>query len=446
MKKNAVLVGILVFVISLFVGTVCIVLIPDLYEYNIFGKLFFLFTDDLAAIQILEFCSWLMICVLSFLVTYFLVDKSSIEGSAAIAMFVLVLFIPGLLGWGVDLPLEDTENRAMAEKPLWTNTNKSEYFSRMDAYLADSVPFRKLWLRNNGLVKYGIFQSSLKMLSMPGKDGWIYIGNSGQGSGEDPVADYEQTNLFTEDELEDLSHSLQGFKNYLTAQGIDFRLMINLNKSHIYPEYLPNEIWAGEGETRAEQLIQYLNENTDIEVVYPKDALLDKKNDYLLYCPTDAHWNTVGGYIGFTELMKTIDPAFAEVSIEDINPVYEKTNWGDVANIINASWFTNNLWTTTSYKPKVQLEWVYRTEEDAGLYINNADGNGKKILVYHDSYMNQMMEYLGKEYSTGEFIEKEFDISENDIEEKNPDIVVFEILERMINNYTDELRYWQKYR
>ena len=37
------------------------------------------------------------------------------------------------------------------------------------------------------------------------------------------------------------------------------------------------------------------------------------------------------------------------------------------------------------------------------------------------------------------------EITEDDIEEKAPDIVVFEILERMLNNYTDDLRYWQKY-
>ena len=86
-----------------------------------------------------------------------------------------------------------------------------------------------------------------------------------------------------------------------------------------------------------------------------------------------------------------------------------------------------------------------RTEDDSSLYINNDKGNGEKILVYHDSYMNQMMDYIGKEYNISEFFEKEFNITEDDIEEKAPDIVVFEILERMLNNYTDDLRYWQKY-
>lgn len=445
MKKNAFQTGIIVFFILLITGVLLLLAIPDFYKYNIVGKFVYKFTENVVVIQVIEFLAWILACIFGFAITYFFANKSSMKYSVPISLLMLVLFAPAIFGWGIDFPLEDTENRTMAEKPTVKQVALADYFAQMDEYISDHVPFRKLWLRSNGAVKYGMFHSSLKILSMPGKDGWIYIGNSGEGVGEDPIADYEKTNLFTEEELEDLASSLQGFKNYLNMHGKEFRLMINLNKSHIYPEHLPDEVWEGEGETRAEQLISYLNDNTDIETVYPKDALLENKNDYLLYCPTDAHWNTVGGYIGFCELMKSINPEFEETSIKEINPVYAKSNWGDVANIVNAAWFTDNEWTTTSYKPDIQLEWTYRTEEDSSLYIHNENGNGQRLLVYHDSYMNQMMEYLGKEYTDSEYIEKEFNITEQDIESKNPDIVVFEVLERMLNNYTEDLRYWQKY-
>ena len=221
--------------------------------------------------------------------------------------------------------------------------------------------------------------------------------------------------------------------------------MINLNKSHVYPEYFPDE-FVKSNTTRAEQVINYLNKHTNIPIVYPRDALLKEKERYLLYVPTDAHWNTVGGYVGFRELIKSLEPDKTFPDISDIAPVYTKTEWADVSNIINAAWFTDNLWTTTSYRPEIKTEWTSRTDTNSSLYIHNNTGNGKKLLVYHDSYMNQMMDYLGKEYTDCEFIEKEFDITEADILEKNPDIVVFEILERMLNNYREELRYWQKYK
>lgn len=359
--------------------------------------------------------------------------------------FLLSLFMPVLVGWGTDFKLEDTENREMTEKPDLETTDLTLYFQQMDFYIADHVPFRKVWLRGNGLVRYGVFRSSNKILSMPGKNGWIYIGGRGMGEGEDPIADYEQTNLFSNEQLKDFCDSLQGFKNYLASQDIEFCLMINLNKSHIYPEYLLDNVKKGTGITRAEQFIEYLSLNSDIEIVYPKDALMEAKKDWLLYCPTDAHWNTVGGYVGFVELMKILEPDFSAPSISDISPEYYKNNWGDVANIINAAWFTDNQWTNTTYKPEVTLDWIYRTPEDSSLYINNSTGNGKKLLAYHDSYMGQMMEYIGKEYSSCELIEKEFNITEEDIKKKKPDVVVFEILERMLDRYTEDLKYWQRY-
>ena len=365
--------------------------------------------------------------------------------SIPIGLFMFTLFFPAFIGWGWDFTWNDTENRTMAQKPVFGETSVNDYILNLNAYITDSVPLRKMWLRINGLVRYGIFRSSLKEISMPGKEGWIYIGSTGLGCYEDTVADYQGTNLFTEEELRDLSDSLSGFRNYLNSLGIEFRLMINLNKSHVYPEYFPDE-FVKSNTTRAEQVINYLNKHTNIPIVYPRDALLKEKERYLLYVPTDAHWNTVGGYVGFRELIKSLEPDKTFPDISDIAPVYTKTEWADVSNIINAAWFTDNLWTTTSYRPEIKTEWTSRTDTNSSLYIHNNTGNGKKLLVYHDSYMNQMMDYLGKEYTDCEFIEKEFDITEADILEKNPDIVVFEILERMLNNYREELRYWQKYK
>lgn len=389
--------------------------------------------------------------LISFIVIFWavnkLLQKYSLRDIVLVSVLIIIMYCPLVLGWGTDFSWEDTENRVMAEMPpsFMIKTDIKGYITELDNYLVDHVPLRKLWLRANGGVKYGVFHSSMKQLAMPGKEGWIYYGASGIGNQEDTVADYMKTNLFTDEELEDIVASLSGIKKYLDLKEIPFFIMINPNKSHVYPEYLPDWLQEGEGDTRAEQLISYLEESTDIQIIYTKDGLLKEKENYLLYCPTDAHWNTVGGYIGFCELMYSIDREVLLPKIEDIVPVYEKTDWGDVANIANAAWFTNNLWTTTSYKTDVVTEWVPGSEENNSLFIHNENGNGKKILVYHDSFMNQMKDYLGKEFSECEFIEKDFQITEKDIEAKKPDIIVFEMLERFVNNYTDDIRYWQKY-
>ena len=53
--------------------------------------------------------------------------------------------------------------------------------------------------------------------------------------------------------------------------------------------------------TCVDRLVDYLKENTDIRIVYPKQELLKVKEenpDILLYRKLDTHWNNVGGYIG----------------------------------------------------------------------------------------------------------------------------------------------------
>lgn len=413
-------------------------------RHNIVRKLAGYFIKKENYILMLEILALILLVIGVYVLTISLLKTNKTRDVIPVMIVGTVVLFPLLVGWGTEANIADTENRPMAEKPVWEN-DLSEYMDDLNKYIIDNVPFRKLWLRNNGLIKYGVFHSSMNKLSMPGKEGWIFIGNTGVSSGEDTVADYRKTNLFTEEELKDLACSLNGFKNYLESQQIEFRIMITLNKSHIYPEYLPDELVEGIGMTRAEQVVEYLKKETNIEVVYIKDALLIEKDNFELYCPTDAHWNTVGGYVGFRELMKSLEPDSEYPEIMNLNPVYERTNWADVANIVNAAWFTNNTWTTTTYKNEIATEWIPRSEIDSSAYIINSQGNGKKFLTYHDSFMNQMMTYLGKEYSECEFIEKEFKITEEDIAQKQPDVVVFQILERMLNNYGEDLRYWQKY-
>lgn len=400
-------------------------------------------TNNTSIISHIEFCAYIVLGILTTIFFTFICRNCTFAHIFPACIVCLTLYIPLLFGWSTDFAWDDTENRTKAEKPHLSLHTITAYPNEMNSYLSDHVPFRKAWLRLNGLIKYGVFHSSQNILTIPGKDGWIYIGGNGINAGENPPADYKKTNLFTQDELEDLCKSLQGFKNYMDSQGVEFRLMITLNKSHIYPEHLPDWFQEGNGPTRAEQVIEYLQKHSDIEIVYPKKALLKAKDSYLLYVPTDAHWNTVGGYIGFIELMKSLNPSFDPPLISDINPIYLRTNWADVANLVNAAWFTDNQWSTTSYKPEIGFEWTHN--ESGHTVLINHNALDVKMVAYHDSYLNQMMEYLGKEFAYTQCIEKNFNITEEDITSLNPDIVVFEILERMINNYTSELSYWQKY-
>ncbi len=53
--------------------------------------------------------------------------------------------------------------------------------------------------------------------------------------------------------------------------------------------------------------VEYIKNNTDIKVVYPKEELLKYKGKYQLYYKYDTHWNSLGAYIGYTELTRILN-------------------------------------------------------------------------------------------------------------------------------------------
>ena len=80
-------------------------------------------------------------------------------------------------------------------------------------------------------------------------------------------------------------------------------LLIIPNKEIIYAENMPSYIERESEITRTDKLVEYLKNNTKLDIIYLKDIYNQYKDDYQLYYQTDTHYNMQGCFLAVAELM-----------------------------------------------------------------------------------------------------------------------------------------------
>lgn len=355
-----------------------------------------------------------------------------------ILTFTSILIMPSVL-WGVVFQNNNNglENRVLAQKPKLTLQNMTSFPKEYENYYNDNLPFKSKLVQLNGIIKIKLLKKSPVDYVVLGKDGWLFY-NSKYKSDGDTIADYQGTNLYTKDELLKIKDNLEHKKKLLNDKGIEFYVMISPNKSSIYGELLPEKYPKNKSQSKADILVEYLIKNSDINVVYPKNNLLNSKKDYITYHKLDTHWNQIGAYIGYESLMKEIG-----IKVENLNS-YKSINsldisQGDLSNMmgVNLDFEDKQYLLSDMYKKDIvstldssidtnNPEWIRKQKWNSNCM------NGKKLLVFRDSFFTNIIPFISKEFQNSTFLwQGNFD--EKAVEEEMPDVVIFEVVERNID-------------
>ncbi|TXJ46632.1 hypothetical protein EPJ70_00345 [Brachyspira aalborgi] len=147
-----------------------------------------------------------------------------------------------------------------------------------------------------------------------GKYKWLFFKNPNLTEKYIGIEKYN----FTEKELEIAKNNLIHFRDELKKKNIDFIFMVCPDKQFIYSKYMPDYIKRKSTKNGTDIFVEYIKNNTDIKVVYPKEELLKYKDKYQLYYKYDAHWNTLGAYIEYTQLMKSLNLYIDNIDNVDI--------------------------------------------------------------------------------------------------------------------------------
>lgn len=351
-----------------------------------------------------------------------------------IIIFCILILVPNIAYFFVHSEKRgNIENRALENKPLLSIDKIETYPKDYENYYNDILPFKNFLVNTNSRMKYYLFGMSPAQYVIKGEDGWLFY-DSQYKDDYDTMADYLGTNLFSEDEMKEYLDSLTKKRDFMKSQGSDFVVFIASNKSTIYSEFMPSYYEKTEY-SRTDQLVDYLRENSDLKIVYPKEELEYYRDnfDYNIYHKTDSHWNELGAYVGYYELMEAIDPNFKNKKLEETKFTSEPYRDGDLAGMVRLNGLLNDTkFTMTDFNTDVQVE-IKDIQGDAIKRFTSNVNNGKNLIVYRDSFATRMIPYLYTEFDESLFMWSST-IFEDQIKREKPDVVVLEVVERYLHN------------
>ncbi len=359
------------------------------------------------------------------------------------ALFILtILFIPfqSIISFNFFQTENTFENRNFASLPDVFITH--EHFpSKMDSYINDRIGLRQFYVNMN---KYNV-TTKLNFISkvIIGKDNWLFFNDK-----QDGLEYILGKNNFANN-IKYTKMAVQNTYNFCQSHNIKLILFIPPNKSSIYPEYLQDYIIKKTGLGNYHTLKNLLQDFNHI-LIMPDKEILESKKKYNepVYYKQDTHWNNAAAYEAskvITEKIQTFFPSYYGIPEKLIHLNTDKVNYnkdnittGDLYNMLPPAYKPNVVYNKLynplyiDYEPNGELD----KERKSIIYYNGSNKNGPKILVFHDSFMGNLYPFL--EYGASQiafYWTYNNDISEykNMILEANPDIIIWERVERMYN-------------
>lgn len=263
------------------------------------------------------------------------------------------------------------------------------------------------------LLTGGTYMESTQVLL--GKNNWLFYKTELDGH---PLWDYMGINHFTDEELAAIAANLVSMRDGFNERGVDFYVTALPNKEIIYEEYMPDTVARVDTVSRAEQLADYIWDNTDLVYVYPKQALLDAKAGGQIYYQTDTHWNQKGAFVGMQQLMHE---AYG-VEAKDLDSVSFDITSHDLA---------GDLAVIGGVADKYNIDTTYVFDADTA---DKAQYRDEVALVVGDSFSGFLSTIAKGYYKEVHWIyTKDFTMSM--LDEYDADVVIWESVERYMETF-----------
>lgn len=353
----------------------------------------------------------------------------SLNDIILIIIFMFILILPMMF---TSIGKATSDNRVLAQRPHLRVDGKinKQFFNEFDNYINDHFGFREKLIDLDISMNLKLFDKPSTSTVLCGKKGWLYL------TADNSIGNYQNTNLYTDEELEAMKEKYINLQKFYNEQGIEFVMMVAPNKSTIYGEYYPEGINKAGEYSRLDQLKDYFTENTDIALVDVRDELKAKKEQYELYYKTDTHWNSMGAFVAYQKLIKVIaDKGIAVKQYNEDDFDIEKIDrpGGDLLVMLKLE----------KYKADA-IEYIFHYKNNDGKYgyestlingVNHFKTKSKneelgKALIFRDSFSTAIEQFVANSFYEAEFVWDTHCTDYNDLLEDKPDVVIMEIVER----------------
>ncbi len=374
-------------------------------------------------------------CAMKFY-SYLISNKIAPSKFAFVAIFLLILYAPNMFKLSGKSDGPNTEKGGNASLEYNESLQGVNLLvKKIENYYDNNFGLRNLLIRLNSYIDVKLLKTTSTEKVVMGKDGWLYYGTEGDKNVPDL---YRGIIKFTDEELLKIKTNLEERRDYLEAKGIPFILMITPDKESIYPEYYDDRYKKINEETRLDQLLDYLNENSDLHVVDVREELKSKKSIERLYDKTDTHWNEYGAYFGYEVLMNEVNKYLPEIkpkSLDEFDIVknYKEIGGGDLANMLSLPNEFPEEHILVQPKEERKARDMINTDHNykllQGAILDNPDKSLPRLLMFRDSFGVKLIPFVGEHFSHSVY---QWDPGFNTtlVEQSNPDIVIHQIVER----------------
>ncbi|MBR2439830.1 MAG: hypothetical protein IKB25_06525 [Lentisphaeria bacterium] len=338
-----------------------------------------------------------------------------------------------------------SENHAEFKKPSLQITRFQDYPEEFGAYYNDAFPFRNylVWKSRSITTRLNNF---FNPNIIAGKDGYLFYTVPGSPNNNEAY-DYTGAKQWTPAQMDIIVKRLDGIRKGLKEMDIDFCVVIAPNKMAVYPEKLPaKRAFERAEKVRAERVVEYAAVHApELKIKYLDKELLEakKQTPHPLFQLEDTHWNMLGGYISFREIMKMINgPSVPELKNACVVPD-KIIEGGDLRNQLGSGKKGKYQYHKVKLSGVKEVKIVPENSEERHRWSDNPEAPDKRtVWFYRDSFGDALLPYMSSVFRRMDFFHRNVPIRRVQFSNpgKRPHVVVFQIVERNLRNL-DEVNF-----
>ncbi len=365
----------------------------------------------------------------------------SITGMVLAVIFLASLWLPMIDNCFNLFPsITGNEKSQLSMLPEIGPDRKSvvDFYNKFVKYFIDNFGFRTALIRWNSLLKLKLLKVEEFPKVLVGKDDWLYLIKDDEGN--NALDYYRVTRPFASDkEIAVWVQPLLEVKSRCEKKGARFILAFAPMKTRIYPEYIPRHLEPLRSRTRLDQVVEYLEKNTDLTCVDMGRAVLDGKKNHVVFLKHDVHWNGYGSFYAYTMLADSLArfyPGMEPRAMDDYALETGVIQGGDLASMLGLK----DMFSETVYllKPKfaerakrVPVSYPVKSSRFSDAFESH-DATRPRALVFHDSFFNFIKPYLSEHFSRMACFQSYNRIDLTLLDREKPDVVIYEMAESFI--------------
>ncbi|MCQ2609791.1 MAG: hypothetical protein MJ151_03260, partial [Lachnospiraceae bacterium] len=170
----------------------------------------------------------------------------------------------------------------------------------------------------------------------------------------------------------------------------------------------------------------YVASSSNINYIFSKDAMMDKKRYYRVYRKYDTHYNNAGAYLTHNEILKKDNKEYIDIDDLKIDKVECKNKdlvWMSGQNDLN---YMDDFDYDIHYREDIEVKQVHEDHDNSGdvnrwidIYESSVN-NEELLLFYGDSFKENIKQFLSKDYKKTVFmgtrIRRKNEMLENSVE------------------------------